>query len=371
MAVHTFALIFQGIGFYTGPNFYSGPFFKIGVPHPPVLKTIKQKSSKMEKVSKVEVMNYLDKEIADAIPQFLKPIDEIWQPADLLPQAQNEEFFDQIRELQQKAGNLSYHLLAVLIGDTITEEVLPTYESWLSLIQPAKDDSESGWNQWIRAWTSEENRHGDVLSRYLYLSGRVNMREMEISTQHLLADGFDIGTARDPYRSFIYTSFQELATNLSHRRVAQFAKQAGDDVLAKICGNVASDEARHANAYKSFATKIFEIDPSEMLLAFENMMRKKILMPAHFLREKGVAKGVSFRHFSEAAQQIGVYTTTDYISILQSLVKEWKIETLRFLSGAGERARDYIMALPARLSRLSERMQPVVTSYQFSWINPG
>jgi acyl-[acyl-carrier-protein] desaturase len=197
------------------------------------------------------------------------------------------------------------------------------------------------------------------------------MREMEISTQHLLADGFDIGTARDPYRSFIYTSFQELATNVSHRRVARFAKQAGDDVHAKICGNVASDEARHANAYKSFATKIFEIDPSEMLLAFEDMMRKKILMPAHFLRERGVAKGVSFRHFSEAAQQIGVYTTADYISILQSLIKEWEIETLRFLSDAGERARDYIMALPARLSRLSERMQPVVTSYQFSWINPG
>jgi acyl-[acyl-carrier-protein] desaturase len=24
-------------------------------------------------------------------------------------------------------------------------------------------------------WTSEENRHGDLLNKYLYLSGRVNM----------------------------------------------------------------------------------------------------------------------------------------------------------------------------------------------------
>jgi acyl-[acyl-carrier-protein] desaturase len=197
------------------------------------------------------------------------------------------------------------------------------------------------------------------------------MREMEISTQHLLADGFDIGTARDPYRSFIYTIFQELATNLSHRRVAQFAKQAGDDILAKICGNVASDEARHANAYKSFASKIFKIDPSEMLLAFEYMMRKKILMPAHFLREKDVAKGVTFRHFSKAAQLIGVYTATDYINILQSLIKEWEIETQRFLSDAGERARDYIMALPSRFSRLTERRSQPVSSYQFSWIRPS
>src|SRR6478609_3451189 len=244
-----------------------------------------------EKVSKAEVMNHLDKEIFDAIAAYLKPIEDIWQPADLLPQSMSKEFFEQIIELKEKAATLSYDLLAVLIGDTITEEVLPTYESWLSIIEPRNEDREGGWNQWVRAWTSEENRHGDVLDKYLYLSGRVNMKEMENSTQYLLADGFDIGTARDPYRNFIYTSFQELATNLSHRRVAQFAKEYGDSLLAKLCGNVASDEARHANAYKSFVAKVFEIDPSEMMLAFEDMMRKKIVMPAHFLREMGLPRG--------------------------------------------------------------------------------
>ena len=56
------------------------------------------------------------------------------------------------------------------------------------------------------------------------------MREMEISTQYLLNDGFDIETNTDPYRNFIYTSFQELATNLSHRRVgSQVAKLAMND----------------------------------------------------------------------------------------------------------------------------------------------
>ena len=191
---------------------------------------------------------------------------------------------------------------------------------------------------------------------------------MEISTQHLLADGFDIGTSRDPYRSFIYTSFQELATNLSHRRVAQFAKQAGDDLLAKLCGHVASDEARHANAYKSFVTKIFSLDPSEMMVAFEDMMRKKIVMPAHFLRETGVAKGFTFNHFSEAAQRLGVYTATDYVNILVSLIQDWRIDSFSYLSDNGERARDYIMALPGRLSRLAERITPKPSSYEFSWI---
>jgi acyl-[acyl-carrier-protein] desaturase len=46
------------------------------------------------------------------------------------------------------------------------------------------------------------------------------MHAVAVSTQHLIADGFDIGTTGDPYRNFIYTSFQETATNVSHRRTA-------------------------------------------------------------------------------------------------------------------------------------------------------
>jgi acyl-[acyl-carrier-protein] desaturase len=318
--------------------------------------------------TRAEVMNYLEKDIINALPLYLKPINEIWQPTDLLPNSKEEDFFEQIKDLRARAKNLSYDLIAVLIGDTITEEALPTYESWLLLITDTNKDRESGWNQWVRAWTAEENRHGDALNKYLYLSGRVNMRQFEISTQYLLADGFDIGTAHDPYRNFIYTSFQEIATNISHRRVAQFAKKDGDDLLAKLCGHVASDEARHAAAYKSFVSKILEVDPSEMMLAFEDMMRKKIVMPAHFLREQGLDKGVTFSHFSDAAQRLGVYTALDYIQILESLIDEWKIDALKELNDSAEKARDYVMALPNRLKRIAERMNPKPSSYQFSWI---
>ena len=32
------------------------------------------------------------------------------------------------------------------------------------------------WARWTRGWTAEENRHGDLMNKYCYLSGRVNMR---------------------------------------------------------------------------------------------------------------------------------------------------------------------------------------------------
>ncbi|SNT04257.1 acyl-[acyl-carrier-protein] desaturase [Ekhidna lutea] len=315
-----------------------------------------------------EVMKTLEKSMDELMEKYLKPIETIWQPSDILPDSSSPDFIEEIRDIQGHSAEMDYDLFAVLIGDTITEEALPTYESWLMDVEGVNQDEQKGWTRWVRGWTAEENRHGDLLSKYLYLSGRVNMREMELSTHHLLNDGFDIQTAKDPYRSFIYTSFQELATNISHRRVASLAKKAGNALLAKMCGMIASDESRHASAYKNFVKSIFEIDPSEAMIAFEDMMRKKIVMPAHFLRESGGKIGELFKHFSDAAQRTMVYTTQDYIDILNSLLKEWDIDSIKDLNAKAEEARDFLMALPDRLQRLSERVQIPEKQYQFKWI---
>jgi len=316
-----------------------------------------------------EVMSHIEKFMLEKMNEYLKPIDTIWQPSDFLPDSSKDTFYNDIKDMQESAQGLSYDLVAVLIGDTITEEALPTYESWLTMVEGVSRNEEGGWMKWTRQWTAEENRHGDLLNKYLYLSGRVDMRMMEVSTQYLIADGFDIGTGHDPYRNFIYTSFQELATNVSHRRVASLAKKDGDNLLSKMCGVIASDEMRHAKAYKYFIEKIFEVDPNEAMLAFEDMMRKKIVMPAHFLREVGLKIGQTFGHFTDAAQRLGVYTAVDYVDILKELIEDWHIAKMGDLNESGEKARDYIMALPTRLLRVAERMQNPSLEYKFSWIH--
>jgi acyl-[acyl-carrier-protein] desaturase len=318
--------------------------------------------------SRKEVMTYLEPFMLNEMSEYLKPVEDMWQPADFLPDSSKETFFDEVKELQRNTKEISYDLLAVLIGDTITEEALPTYESWLTMVDDVSRNEQGGWMKWVRAWTAEENRHGDLLNKYLYLSGRVNMRMMEASTQYLIQDGFDIGTGNDPYRNFIYTSFQEMATNVSHRRVASLAKQAGDKLLSKMCGVIASDEARHAKAYKAFISKAFEVDASEVMIAFEDMMKKKIVMPAHFLREIGVKMGQTFGHFTDAAQRLGVYTALDYVDILKELIVDWKIEDVTDLNEAGEKAREYLMKLPDRLIRIADRIKTPTLEYKFSWI---
>ncbi len=318
--------------------------------------------------TRLEVMDFLGEKIDDIVDEFLKKIDENWQPSDFLPDTSTENFNTELKDLQEQCRELPYDYLAVLVGDIITEEALPTYQSWLTDVTGIDKMKPEGWSKWVRMWTAEENRHGDLLNKFIYLSGRVNMKQMEISTQHLIADGFDIGTGRDPYKNFVYTSFQELATNISHRRTATIAKDHGCVQLSKICGVIAADEARHAKAYKSFVTKIFEIDASEMMIVFEDMMRKKIVMPAHFLRQQGEKIGQAYDHFSDAAQRLGVYTSLDYTDILESLIKEWKIADRLNLTDKAEKARDYLMKLPQRYRNVAGRDQKPRIEYQFNWI---
>ncbi|MEL7339323.1 MAG: acyl-ACP desaturase, partial [Bacteroidota bacterium] len=94
----------------------------------------------------------------------------------------------------------------------------------------------------------------------------------------------------------------------------------------------------------------------------------KIVMPAHMLRESGGPMGELFAHFSDAAQRLGVYTAFDYIDILNDLLKRWKIGNLNELNDDAQRARDYLMKLPDRLKRISERMRIPQKEYEFKWL---
>ncbi|MBN8640779.1 MAG: acyl-ACP desaturase [Flavobacteriales bacterium] len=320
---------------------------------------------------RLEVMQFLEKNVDSFVDQFLIPVDKIWQPSDLLPNSESENFIEDVKELREIAKELPYDFWVVLVGDTITEEALPTYESWLMEVEGVDNEGRNGWSRWVREWTGEENRHGDLLNKYLYLSGRVNMREVEVTTHHLINDGFDIGTGKDPYKNFVYTSFQELATYVSHNRVSQIAKDFGDKKLSKLCKLIAGDEMRHHHAYSEFVNQIFKVDPSEMMLAFQYMMKQKITMPAHFLRESGQKISTAFEEFSNSAQKIGVYTANDYVDIMQKLIDKWEISKIANLTDEAEKARDYLMKLPSRMAKISERLVLPEETKIFKWVEPA
>jgi len=272
-----------------------------------------------------EAIKTMESFVSAKLHSLLKPVNESWQPSDFLPNLSAENWQDQLMELRQDAQALPDEVLVVLVGDMITEEALPSYQTWLNRLQGVGDatgTSDSPWARWGRGWTAEENRHGDVLHQYLYLTGRVDMRAIQTSIHHLINNGFDPQTGNDPYLGFVYTSFQERATKISHRNVARLAKSAGAPRLQKICNLIAADEARHELAYKLFMSKIFELDPDGAVQAFAKMMKTRITMPAELMSDSGDSS--LFAKFSRVAQKMGVYTTSDYAAIIASLVAEWK-----------------------------------------------
>ncbi|XWS09434.1 hypothetical protein CRYUN_Cryun40dG0084200 [Craigia yunnanensis] len=321
---------------------------------------------------KIEIFKSLEDWVEKDILIHLKPVEKCWQPKDFLPDPTSEGFDEQVKELRERAKEIPDDYFVVLVGDMITEEALPTYQTMLNTFDGTRDEtgaSPSPWAVWTRAWTAEENRHTDLLNKYLYLCGRVDMRQIEKTIQYLIGSGMDPGTENSPYLGFIYATFQERATFISHGNTARLAKEHGDIKLAHLCGSIASDEKRHETAYTKIIAKLFEIDPDGAVLSFADMMRKKISMPAHLMYD-GQDDNL-FDHYSTVAQRIGVYTAKDYADIVEYLVDRWKVKELTGLSADGRKAQDYVCGLPPRIRRLEERAQGRVKqtpSVRFSWV---
>ncbi|GAX22127.1 acyl-[acyl-carrier-protein] desaturase [Fistulifera solaris] len=305
----------------------------------------------------VEVINDIAPIAAEMVDDvLLETGDKAWQPQDFLPDLSKDDWQEQLKEMREMAAGISDELLIVLIGDMVTEEALPTYQTLLNTFEGCDDPtgtSDSAWARWSRGWTSEENRHGDLLNKYLYIGGRCDMRSVEVTIQHLITNGFNPQAKKDPYRGFIYTSFQERATKISHGNVAKLARAQGDTKLQRICAKIAGDEGRHEMAYQKFSEEILARDPEGLLYEFGDILRGQIVMPAEEMFDGSNIN--LYTDFSEVAQRLGVYTAIDYADIIEHLVKRWDLKNLEGLSGDAERERDYICKLPDRYRKLAER----------------
>ena len=316
-----------------------------------------------------DVVRAIEPSVADQL-RLLRPIDTAWQPADYLPDFSGEGWHEQLEDLRRGAAALPDDLLVVLVGDMVTEEALPSYSMALNeLVRDPEGTDPAPWARWLRGWTAEENRHGDLLNAYLRLSGRVNMRAIERTVQSLLANGFDAGSAQDPYHMLVYTSFQERATRISHGHVGRLAAGAGDAGLARICRTIAGDEARHETFYTRMMARVLDLDPDGGVLAFAAMLDRQIAMPGRLMAD-GRDPDL-FDRFAIVAQRLGVYTAHDYAAIVEHLATAWDLGN-RSVSGEAARAQEQICSAASRYRRLANRVAAAIARrppVAFSWIH--
>ena len=300
----------------------------------------------------------------------LKSVEESWQPSDLLPDFGGETWREDLAALREEALNLTDEMLVVLVGNVITEEALPSYQAALNRFGGMTDSTgveTHAWAAWSRGWTAEEKRHGDVSRGYLVLAGRVDMRSVEQTVQHLLRNGFDMGSEGDPFRGLTYASIQEHATKTSWRQLGNLVRKAGAPRLHKICGLIAADEARHERAYRAMMQGILERDPAGALEALRDTLGR-VAMPAKTMADGTTRK--LFQKFADVGRRIGVYGLRDYADNIDGFVAELGLETLGGLQPEAARHRDEICALPARYREQAEildrqRIRPTA----FAWIH--
>ena len=111
------------------------------------------------------------------------------------------------------------------------------------------------------------------------------------------------------------------------------------------------------------------LDASEAVIAYSDMMRSRISMPARLMGNIG---GVDlFKQFSVIAENLGVYTSEDYISIIEHLNKRWGVANLKGLSSGAEERQQYVCELPNRLRRAASRKnipKHHQASQAFDWV---
>ncbi|KAK8982885.1 hypothetical protein V6N11_054870 [Hibiscus sabdariffa] len=131
----------------------------------------------------------------------VQPTEKSWQPQDFLPDSKSDGFYEQIKELQERTKEiLDDHFVALKLPSVVVSVIASSGSPKFFMACPFHFASKSksyrkGQKRFkmiissLWAWTAEENMHGDLLNKYLYFSGRVDMRQIEKTIQYLIGSG--------------------------------------------------------------------------------------------------------------------------------------------------------------------------------------
>ncbi|MBI5732526.1 acyl-ACP desaturase [Candidatus Jorgensenbacteria bacterium] len=292
-----------------------------------------------------EVLSQLEPTIRDLTARHIEKR-TLWFSSDFLPASERNSPIDEegILKLRERAKTLPDAVRVSLDLNLRTEEGLPHFHRIISVVSPF--DSALGW--WNNLWTAEEDRHGNILRDYVRDARLYDFRELEQQQFDYLLAGFQPAfVGRFPFETFVYTTVQEKATQLSHERTGLVAGNY-EPTLAKILKKIAGDEARHYAFYLNFFKAILGIDPDGALVAAGEIL-PHIDMP-----------GISSENFKaglEVEAKLGIYTLWHYKEVVERVIHAWGIESITGLKTLGEKAQENILAIPKRLESVAKRLE--------------
>ncbi len=230
---------------------------------------------------------------------------------------------------------------SALYVNLLTEDNLPYY--FRDIERMFKMDGAFG--TWNRRWTAEEGRHSIAIRDYLIATRAIDPVLLERARMAQVSGG-EVPTPDSPLVGVVYVSLQELATRIAHRNTGKLiGDRAGYDVMARV----ANDENLHYLFYRDLATAAIELDPSEMVIAIEEVVRT-FAMPG-----TGI---IDFDKHSAAIAKAGIYDATILHEqvFVPVILNHWRVQHLERLSAAAERARDKLVKRIERLGNLAKTL---------------
>ncbi len=223
----------------------------------------------------------------------------------------------------------------------LTEDNLPSYHR---LIYRMFHHGDGAWKEWVNRWTAEEGRHAIVIRDYLVVTRNIDPVGLERGRMQTTLLGYEHDA--DVVRGLAYTSFQELATRVSHQNTGKYSK---DPVADRIMTRVALDENLHMVFYRGALDAILDVDPSAAMKAITEEVLT-FAMPGH-----GIA---GFTRKAAQMADAGIYDLRiHHDDILWPLLRHWKVFERTGLDAEAEQARERLAQFLAKLDASAKRFE--------------
>ncbi|MDQ1466737.1 MAG: acyl-[acyl-carrier-protein] desaturase [Actinomycetota bacterium] len=263
-----------------------------------------------------------------------------WFPHELVPWSKGRDF---VAGVAWDAGESRLPAAAriALVVNLLTEDNLPYYSATLGGL-----GTEGAWGEWMRRWTAEEGRHAIVIRDYLTVTRSVDPVALERERMGQVSKG-EVPEFDSTAEAIVYTTLQELATRISHRNTGNLLD---DDAGRAVMTRVAADENLHHLFYRDLASAAIELDPSQMVVAMERVVREFAMpgtgIPDFPMRARVMAKAGVY-DFSIHHDQI----------LVPVVLSRWGLTDLTGLDSEAERARDDLVTYIDRLGKVARRVE--------------
>ena len=258
-----------------------------------------------------------------------------WNYYDYLPWEKGSSFI--LNPWNESQRTLPTEIVTAIETSMLTEINLPWYTAYL------KDMFRDGLvplQGFVHNWVAEEDQHASALENYLILTRNSDPKELGALKKEMMVTGWD-STFASPIATMGYTAIQELATVVFYQKVAKTSKEY-DDTLSVLLTRLSKDESLHYAFYNQVIQIYLELDPNQIVFLAPIIMDFK--MPGQVLKD--------FDDRMKIIEKAG-YGPEQYLdSVLEVLVKRWKIESIQPSSEEGRNAKRDILMYMDKLRRL-------------------